>query len=99
MNNLPVVHGTEFLAGPATSGVSTTSPSSSDNGLSAGAIAGIVIASVLIVGALIAVCIWLGLRWRKKRQLEGQYCPAAEEQKTAVKNLPPLPNPAPERLI
>jgi len=82
---------------PSGSTPSVSAPSS--GGLGTGAIIGIVVAAVLAVAALVAVGVWLALKWKKKRKLEGKYCPAAEEQKTHVKNLPPLPNPPPERLI
>lgn len=90
------------MSTPGTRSTVTASPGgggSPGGGLPVGAIVGIVIACVIVMAALIAVSVWLALKWKRKRKQEGKYCPAAEEQKSHVKNLPPLPNAPPERLI
>lgn len=76
---------------------STTAMSS--NGLPAGAVASIVILSLLITIGLLILFIWIFIKYKRRRKLEGRYCPAVEEEKSAVKTLPPLPPPAIEGLI
>jgi len=53
----------------------------------------------LVLLTLLVAAGWALVKVRQKRRLEGRYCPAVEEKRCAVHNLPHLPRPNIEGLI
>jgi len=100
-NDNPMIDSRPELQSASTSigGKQAESAAAENDGLPGGAVAAIVVVSFLIAVALIALSIWSVLKLKRKRKLEGKYCPAVEEQKSSANTLPPLPLPAQEGLI
>lgn len=79
--------------------LTTAGSPNSAGSLPIGALVAIVVLCLLIAAALVVALVWIFIKYKRRRKLEGRYCPAVEEEKSAVKNLPPLSPPSIEGLI